>query len=77
MGFPVRERPVVTRYEFILRGSVSDTVLAAFPQLARATYPTGGTVLFGPVRDSSDVLSIMARIGDFGLCVVEMRQLPD
>ena len=55
------------RYEFIIRGSVSEDVMAALPELSSTPYPTGGTVLFGPVQDESDV----------GLSVVEMRRLPD
>ena len=65
------------RYEFIIMGSVSDDVLAAFPELRATAYPTGGTILFGPVRDESDVSSLLARFGDLGLTVVEMRRLPD
>lgn len=65
------------RYEFIVNGSVSDVVMAALPELRSAPYPTGGTVLFGPVRDASDVSSLLARFSDLGLSVVEMRPLPD
>ena len=65
------------RYEFIVQGSVSDDLMAALPELQAAPYPTGGTVLFGPVRDASDVSTLMARFADLGLSVVEMRPLPD
>ncbi len=65
------------RYEFIIRGSVSDDVMAALPELSSTPYPTGGTVLFGPVQDESDVSSLLARFSDLGLSVVEMRRLPD
>jgi hypothetical protein len=65
------------RYEFIVRGSVSDDVMADLPDLSSTPYPTGGTVLFGPVRDESDVSSLLARFSDLGLSVVEMRRLPD
>lgn len=71
-----RERAPM-RYEFIVSGSVSDAALAALPGLRAAPYPTGGTVLFGPVRDASDVSSWLARFSDLGLTVVEMRPLPD
>jgi hypothetical protein len=65
-------------HEFRVRGVLSQTVLAAFPELSRGASPTpGGTVLFGPVRDDRDVLSIVTRFGDLGLSVVELRQLPD
>jgi hypothetical protein len=65
------------RYQFIVSGSVSDDVMAALPELRSAPYPTGGTVLFGPVRDASDVSTLLARFADLGLSVVEMRPLPD
>ncbi|HSF98358.1 MAG TPA: hypothetical protein VLA55_06670, partial [Ornithinibacter sp.] len=65
------------RYQFIVGGSVSDDVMAALPELQSAPYPTGGTVLFGPVRDASDVATLLARFADLGLVVVEMRPLPD
>jgi hypothetical protein len=65
------------RYEFIIRGSVSEDVMAGLPELSSTPYPTGGTVLFGPVRDESDVSSLLARFSDLGLSVVEMRRLPD
>lgn len=65
------------RYEFIIRGSVSEDVMAALPELSSTPYPTGGTILFGPVQDESDVSSLLARFADLGLSVVEMRRLPD
>lgn len=65
------------RYEFIVSGSVSETVEAALPELASTPYPTGGSVLFGPVQDQADVLTMLARMVDLGLCVIEMRRLPD
>jgi hypothetical protein len=72
----IRERESM-RYEFIIRGSVSDDILASLPELSATPYPTGGTVLFGPVQDESDVSSLLARFSDLGLSVVEMRRLPD
>lgn len=71
-----REQAVM-RYQFIVSGSVSDDAMAALPELRAVPYPTGGTVLFGPVRDASDVSSLLARLADLGLSVVEMRPLPD
>lgn len=65
------------RYEFIVLGTVSDDAKAALPELSSGPFPTGGTVLFGPVRDEADVSSLLARISDLGLTVVEMRRLPD
>jgi len=34
-------------------------------------------VLFGPVQDEADVATLLARLADLGLSVVEMRRLPD
>ena len=34
-------------------------------------------MLFGPVRDTADISTLLARIADLGLSVVEMRPLPD
>lgn len=65
------------RYEFIVRGQVSDDVAADLPELSRAPYPTGATALFGPVRDESDVSTLLTRIVDLGLSVVDVRPLPD
>jgi hypothetical protein len=68
---------VVMRYEFIVRDAVSDDVAAELPELAYCAFPTGGTSLFGSVQDEADVLTLLARLHDLGLTVVEMRQLPD
>ena len=65
------------RYEFIVRDVVSDVVAAELPELAYCAFPTGGTSLFGSVQDEADVLTLLARLRDLGLTVVEMRQLPD
>jgi hypothetical protein len=65
------------RYEFIVQGTVSDDALAALPELSSIPYPTGGTALFGPVRDDADVSSLLARLMDLGLSVIELRRLPD
>ena len=47
------------RYEFIIKGSLSDDVMAALPELSSTPYPTGGTVLFGPVQDEADVATLI------------------
>jgi hypothetical protein len=65
------------RYEFIVQGTVSEDALAALPELSSIPYPTGGTALFGPVRDEADVSSLLARLLDLGLSVIELRRLPD
>ena len=65
------------RYEFLLPGQLSEAVRSAFPELTAAASPTGGTVLYGPVKDSSHLHGLLDRFQNFGLTVVELRQLPD
>lgn len=66
------------RYEFLVRGQLSDTAKAAFPELDTGPAPTGGgTALWGPVADDSAVNGILARFAALGISVVELRQLPD
>jgi len=65
------------RYEFLVPGHVSESVVAAFPELRAAPSALGGTALFGPVKDSSHLHGILDRFQSLGLTVVELRQLPD
>lgn len=65
------------RYEFVLAGRLSESVTSAFSELTAAAGPTGGTVLYGPVKDSSHLHGILDRFQHFGLTIVELRQLPD
>ena len=65
------------RYEFIVKEAVRADVAAELPELCGTQYPTGGTSLFGPVRDEADVETLLARIIHLELSVVEVRRLPD
>lgn len=65
------------RYQFIVKGPVPDDVAEDLPEMARTVHPTGGIALYGPVRDESDVSTILARILHHGLSVIEVRPLPD
>lgn len=65
------------RYQFTVQGSLPDEVVDDLPELSQVPHPTGGTTLFGPVRDEADVLSLLARLIHHGLRVVEVRPLPD
>jgi hypothetical protein len=58
-------------------GTPSPLVMQALPELSLAPYPAGGSALYGPVRDDSDLFGLMARLLDLGLQVVEARRLPD
>lgn len=65
------------RYEFVVAGRISETALAAFPELQPAPAQPAATSLFGPVRDQAALRGVLARFDDLGLTVLEMRQLPD
>ena len=65
------------RYQFVVRGPVSDDVADDLPEMSLTSYPTGGTAFYGSVRDEADVSTILARMLDHGLSVVEVRPLPD
>lgn len=71
-----RPGPTV-RYEFLMHGTVSETVLAAFSELTSARGPAGGTVLYGVVYDDAHLHGLLARFQAFGLTLLEMRRLPD
>ncbi len=58
-------------------GTLSPAALAAFPELTSGPAPAGGTALWGPMQDESELAGLMARFADLGLHVVELRQLPD
>ncbi|MBZ2195871.1 hypothetical protein [Occultella gossypii] len=65
------------RYEFMVAGSVSETVEAAFPELTVTKSAAGGTSMYGPVDDDARVRELLERFDDLGISVVEMRRLPD
>jgi hypothetical protein len=68
----------VVRYEFLVGTQISDTLRAAFPELESGPSPGGGgTALWGPVRDDTQLAEFLARFAHLGLTVLEMRQLPD
>lgn len=64
------------RYQFTIDGELSERALAAFPELI-GNRGQGTTVLSGPVTDSTGVRTILARIDNLGLTVLEMHRLPD
>jgi len=65
------------RYEFLIRGTVSATVRAAFPELRVTTGPAGGTALYGDVIDDAHLHGLLCRFQTLGLRVLEMRLLPE
>ena len=64
------------RYEVRVRGRVSNDLLGEFPGFDVTVEPVESH-LFGPVRDQTELTSLIAALQDLGLEVVEMRQLPD
>jgi hypothetical protein len=68
------ERPM--RVEFLIDGTVSDTVLAAFPELDVTRGPAGGSALYGSVVDDAHLDGLFERFRDLNVAVVEFRQLP-
>jgi hypothetical protein len=65
------------RYEFLVAGRLSDTVLASFPELRSSRGPAGGTALYGVVEDSAHLHGLLNRFQTLGISIAEMRQLPD
>lgn len=65
------------RYEFLLAEQVSETVRASFPELTTRPGPAGGTLMYGAVEDTAHLHGLLDHFWTLGLCVLEMRQLPD
>jgi hypothetical protein len=68
---------MAARYEFRVAERLTDTELAAFPELARAEAVIEGDVLFGPIRSQEQLHSLLARFRTMRITVIELRQLPD
>ncbi|MGH3454959.1 MAG: hypothetical protein ACRDPQ_11405 [Nocardioidaceae bacterium] len=65
------------RVEFLVDGTLSETVLASFPELDVTRGPAGGSMLYGTVRDRAHFDGLLSRFRDLGIAVVEFRQLPN
>ncbi|MFE3293533.1 hypothetical protein [Rhodococcus sp. NPDC059234] len=70
-------QPARVRYEFLVRGDLSERVLAAFPELSVAEAPHAYTALYGPIDGDTQLRGMLARFDALGITVVEMRRLPD
>ena len=64
------------RYEFRLAEPVTPTALAAFPELQPAAG-SADDVLFGSLRDSSELHAVLSRFHLMGLTVLDVHRLPD
>jgi hypothetical protein len=62
------------RYEFRVPCALSDTLAAAFPELDAVQIGPATTMLTGEIRDQSELHGMIARIGDLGLELLEVRQ---
>ncbi len=56
---------------------MSTEVAAELSEMSVTSFPTGGTAVFGPMRDEADVWSMFARMRALGLSVVDVHPLPD
>lgn len=64
-----------TRYEFRIRGRLSQPVLERFDML-ESDIEQVETILHGPVRDQAELHAIIERVQSLGLELVELRRLP-
>ena len=76
-----RERPsfrvmAATKYEFRIRGRLSEPLLARFEML-ESEVERVETVLHGPIRDQAELHGIIDRVQSLGLELIEVRRLPD
>ena len=63
------------RYEFRVRGRLSETLLGAFPTLD-ARVQGRETVLTGALPDQAALYGVLAQLEAFALELLEVRRLP-
>ncbi|MGU3584627.1 hypothetical protein ACLBYD_15775 [Rhodococcus sp. C26F] len=64
-------------YQFIVDGLLTQRSVSAFPELQVSIDDKHGTTtLYGTMTDPTMMRSILARLDDLGLTLLEMRQLP-
>jgi hypothetical protein len=61
------------QYEIVVRGLLSETLLAAFPTL-RAEAQEAETVLAGTLADQAALYGVIAQIEALGLELIEVRR---
>jgi hypothetical protein len=64
------------RYEISVRGTLSETLVQAFPSLAWHAKP-GETVLTGALPDQAALFGVLAQIEALGLELLDVRRLPE
>jgi hypothetical protein len=65
----------VTRYEIRLPYALSPILQDAFPEMEAVQIAPDETLLNGELRDQSELHSLIARLGDLGLDIAEVRQI--
>ncbi|MET0932263.1 MAG: hypothetical protein ABWX56_01005 [Mycetocola sp.] len=65
-----------TQYEIRIACALSDTIRAAFPELDAVQLSPTSTVLSGLIRDQSELHGLVARLGDLGIEITEIRTQP-
>jgi hypothetical protein len=63
----------LVHYEIRVRGVLSSTLCAAFPQLSAETE-AGDTCLSGCLRDEAALHGVLATIESLGLVLLELRR---
>lgn len=61
-------------YEIRLPYALSPNLAAAFPEMVAVQLGTATTILTGPLRDQAELRALLARCGDMGLEITEVRQ---
>jgi hypothetical protein len=64
------------RYEFRVAERLSETAIAAFPELT-VMDNASDTVLFGRLRDDAELHGILSRLQLLGLTILDVHRLPD
>jgi hypothetical protein len=62
------------RYEIVVRGLLSETLLAAFPTLS-AEAQGAETVLAGALADQAALYGVLAQIEALGIELIEVRRM--
>jgi hypothetical protein len=62
-----------TVYEIRIACGLSETIRSAFPELRAVELSPTSTLLTGDVRDQSELHGLLARIGDLGIDITEVR----
>jgi len=72
---PERDSSQSQRYEFRVRGHLSEPTLSAFGDLQAETQG-GDTLLLGRLPDQAALYGVLAQIEALGLELVEVRRRP-